>query len=83
MFEAVKHPTLYLPSILGTFILHPYAVTSVHNFGILGVRVSPNNIMVSVVFEAVRHPTLYLPSISIFNAYEVFQHRHKEIKKLV
>ncbi len=41
-------------------------------FGKLGVRWSPNNIMVSL--EVVNHPTLYLTSI--LDVYEVFEHLH-------
>jgi hypothetical protein len=56
--------------------VYPYTVTPVllgPNFGNIGVRVNPNNIMVSCL-EAVNHPTLYLTSI--WYVYEVFVHLH-------
>ncbi len=58
---------------------HPYtAVTSMQvgpNFGKLGVKVSPNNNMVSCL-EAANHPTLYLTYILV--VYEVFKHLHMQ-----
>jgi hypothetical protein len=56
--------------------MYPYTVTPVllgPNFGNMGVRMKPNNIMMSCL-EAVNHPTLYFTSI--LDVYEVFEHLH-------
>jgi hypothetical protein len=56
--------------------VYPYTVTTVllgPNFGNIGVRVNPNNIIMSCL-KAVNHPTLLL--ISILDVYDVFEHLH-------
>jgi hypothetical protein len=67
---------LHMLWMMGIWV-HPYTGTPMQvwgkNFGKLGLRVSPNNIMVSCL-EAVHHYTLLLTSI--LHVLKVFKHLH-------